>query len=64
MSLFIYLFFSRTGVPVSRKMSDVRMPRIPSAQKNELLSPGSKSNSVSAGRAQSGKQDFTGKFIE
>ncbi|KAL9978253.1 hypothetical protein ACROYT_G015751 [Oculina patagonica] len=50
----------RTSVSGSRKISDVRMPRIPSAQKTELLSPGSKSNPGSAGRAQSGKQDFTG----
>ncbi|XP_020607907.1 serine/threonine-protein phosphatase 6 regulatory ankyrin repeat subunit C-like isoform X2 [Orbicella faveolata] len=48
----------RTNVPVSRKMSDVRMPRIPSAQKTELLSPGSRSNSGFASRVQSGKHEL------
>ena len=37
------------------------MPRIPSAQKTELLSSGSRSNSGFAGRAQSGKQELPGK---
>jgi len=45
-------------------MSDVRMPRIPSAQKTELLSPGSRSNSGFASRVQSGKHELPGKSGE
>lgn len=48
----------RTNVPVSRKTSDVRMPRIPSAQGTDVLSPGSRSNSVFAGRLQSREQEL------
>ncbi|KAJ7322785.1 hypothetical protein OS493_032970 [Desmophyllum pertusum] len=53
------LLDERTSIPSSRKMSDVRMPRIASAQKTEL-SPGPRStyNSGSVSRVQSGKQEL------
>ena len=57
----VFATFLRTNVPVSRKTSDDRMPRIPSAQETDLLSPGFRSNSRFAGRVQSGEQELSGK---
>lgn len=57
----VFATFFRTNAPVSRKTSDVRMPRIPSAQGTDVLSPGSRSNSVFAGRLQSREQELSGK---
>ena len=52
-------FMCRTSHPVSRKASDLRMPKIPSALKPEL-SPSSRASSGLIGRGKLGKQEFTG----